>query len=60
MDGANRSVSSFASEVDNKSDGSSVTIKASKFSEWGGWVVAAGLGLTLQTPRLTSGSRCNI
>lgn len=35
VDGANRSVSSFASllgEVDNKSDGSSITIKASKFS----------------------------
>lgn len=34
VDSANRSVSSFASplgEVDNKSDGSSVTIKASKF-----------------------------
>ena len=50
VDGANPSVSSFASllgEVDNKSDGSSITIKASKFSQWDrGRVAAAGLGLT--------------
>jgi hypothetical protein len=50
VDGANRSVSSFAgplSELDNKSDGSSITIKASKFSQWDrGRKAAAGLGLT--------------
>ena len=50
VDGANRSISSFASllgEIDNKSDGSSVTTKASKFNQWDrGRMSVAGLGLT--------------
>lgn len=65
VNGANRSVSSFASplgEVDNKSDGSSVTIKASKFNQWDrGWVAMAGLGRSgADAETDPCDSRCNI
>lgn len=64
VNGANRSVSSFASplgEVDNKSDGSSITIKASKFSQLDRERLAvAGLGLTGADAETDLGARCNI